>query len=77
MENLYLSTLSKDGNFNWWDINHNSRESSSRPLLVNVAARVSTATDSATRSRTCNGGGRGSGLAEVGSVGCRRFLESG
>lgn len=47
MENLYLSTLSKDGNFNWWDINHNSRESSSRPLLVNVAARVSTATDSA------------------------------
>lgn len=45
MENLYLSTLSKDGNFNWWDINHNSRESSSRPLLVNVAARVSNATE--------------------------------
>ena len=43
MENLYLSTLSKDGNFSWWDIDHNSRESKSLPLLVNVAARVSTA----------------------------------
>ena len=46
MENLYLSTLTSDNNFAWWDINHNSRESSAHPLLVNVAARVSTATDS-------------------------------
>lgn len=42
MENLYLSTLTKDGKFSWLDINHNSRESCALPLVVNVAARVST-----------------------------------
>ncbi len=51
MENRYLSTLSKDGNFNWWDINHNSRESKALPLLVNVAARVSTATETLNRNK--------------------------
>ena len=44
MENCYLSTLTSDNNFKWWDIDHNSRESKALPLLVNVAARVSTAT---------------------------------
>ena len=42
MENLYLSTLTKDGKFSWLDINHNSRESHALPLVVNVAARVNT-----------------------------------
>ena len=46
MENLYLSTLTKDGNFSWFDINHNSRESGALPLVVNVAARVSTGNES-------------------------------
>ena len=43
MENIYLSTLTKDGNFSWWDINHNNRESKQFPLMVNVAARVGSA----------------------------------
>jgi AraC-like DNA-binding protein len=46
MENLYLSTLTKDGKFSWLDINHNSRESCALPLVVNVAARVSTENES-------------------------------
>ena len=46
MENRYLSTLTNDSYFNWWDINHNSRECSSMPLLVNVAARVNAAESS-------------------------------
>ncbi|MBO5090963.1 MAG: helix-turn-helix transcriptional regulator [Clostridia bacterium] len=42
MENLYLSTLTKDNFFSWLDINHGSRSSDAMPLVVNVAARVNT-----------------------------------
>jgi AraC-like DNA-binding protein len=38
--------LTKDGKFSWLDINHNSRESCALPLVVNVAARVSTENES-------------------------------
>ena len=40
METCRLSTISKSGSFFSWDINHNSRECLSKPLLVNVAASV-------------------------------------
>ena len=38
MEKCYLSTLTKNNRFEYWDINHNSRESFDAPLMVNVAA---------------------------------------
>ena len=40
MEQCHLSTLNKNGKFNFFEINHNSRESSDLPLIINVAACV-------------------------------------
>ena len=40
MENCRLSTITKDGKFNSWEINHGSRECFSKPLLVNVAGSI-------------------------------------
>lgn len=42
MENCRLSTISKSGNFDSREIQHNSRESFSVPILVNVACCVNT-----------------------------------
>ena len=42
METCRLSTISKSGKFYSWDISHNSRESFSSPLLVNVAGCINT-----------------------------------
>ena len=38
MENCFLSTITKNNRFEYWDINHNSRECLGAPLVVNVAA---------------------------------------
>lgn len=40
METCRLSTISKSGKFYSWEIDHNSRESFSQPLLVNVAGCI-------------------------------------
>lgn len=42
METCRLSTVSKSGKFPSWEIDHNSRESLSKPLLVNVAGCINT-----------------------------------
>lgn len=44
METCRLSTASKSGRFYSWEIDHNSKENLSRPLLVNVAGCINAST---------------------------------